>query len=303
MYDVAPASEQVQPDVPMLGEAVELAEILKPSWPTLRQQNTGLTNEGEEEGTTETAPPEATDTETETDESGQFPDFDLSNVPDELRSDAERYAQEVKKHFQGDYTRKTQSLAEQVREAEQLRQQFDAMKNPQVLPALLAQYGYDAKTVLDMYGYQPEEEPEDEPDLYDRLARVEGQLTQREQAEQQARQEEAIMDHISGEIEKLEQKEGREFDAEEHKLLDAYARAYAQPSPDGRMIPNVEGAYQLLSGIYKSRQNQWIESKKTSRPPGAGKAASRTVDLSKESDEEFVQRMAGAVDRARASAQ
>lgn len=224
--------------------------------------------------------------------------FNLDEIPDEARPQVEA----LQKEWQGKYTQtrqaEKQEIAEAHREAEQLRQFRDALSNPQVAPAVLAQLGYDERKILDMYGYQAEQEEQEEPDLYEQVARLEGKLTAREQAETQAQQAEAVTDFISGEIEKLEKKEDREFDGEEHQLLDAYARAYAQNG-----VPNVEGAYQLLSGIVDSRQKQWIESKKTSRPPGGGKPGSRTVDLSKESEEDFTDRVAAAVDQARASAQ
>jgi hypothetical protein len=283
----------------MLGEALELAEIVKPSWPELRKQTGPLVCEGgdEETGATETAPPGSTDTETGSEES--FPDFDLSSVPDDLRPDAERYAQEVKKHFQGDYTRKTQSLAEERREIERAQQLQQALRNPQVAPAVLAQLGYDEKKVLEMYGYQPEEqELSEEPDLYDEVQGIKQTLAQREAAEQSARQEEAVTDYIAEQIEALEKKEDREFDPEEHQLLDAYARQFAKEG-----VPDVEGAFGLLDGIVSSRQKQWIESKKTPRPPGGGRPGSRTVDLSKESEEDFVARQQAAIEQARASAQ
>lgn len=222
-----------------------------------------------------------------------FSDFDPSQIPDDADRD---WFEQKYNELRSGFTQKTQEFGETRREAEQLRQLRDALSNPQVAPAVLAQLGYDERKILDMYGYQPEEEPEDEPDLYDRLARVEGQLTAREQAEQQAQQAEAVTDYISGEIEKLEQKAAREFSAEEHQLIDAYARAYAQNG-----VPNVEGAYQLLSGITDSRQKQWIESKKTGRPPGGGKPASRTVDLSKETPEERRARMLARAEEAEAS--
>ncbi len=239
--------------------------------------------------------------ESEAPEDGQalgeesFSDFDPSQIPDDADRD---WFEQKYNELRSGFTKKTQEFGETRREAEQLRQLRDALQNPQVAPAVLAQLGYDERKILDMYGYQAEqEESQEEPDLYEQVARLEGKLTAREQAEQQAQQAEATTDFISGEIEKLEKKEGREFDAEEHQLLDAYARAYAQNG-----VPNVEGAYKLLSGIYDSRQKQWIESKKTSRPPGAGKAASRTVDLSKETPEERRARMLARADEAEASA-
>lgn len=219
---------------------------------------------------------------------------DLNEIPEELRPQMEA----LQKEWQGKYTQKRQADKQEIeearREAQQGKQLQEALQNPQVAPAVLAQLGYSEKQILEMYGYQPEEEEElgfDDPD--ERISRLEQTLAQRDQAEQSARFEEEVTDTIAGQIEQLEQKEDREFDPEEHQLLDTYARAYAKNG-----VPDVEGAYKLLSGIVDSRQKQWIESKKTPRPAGGGKAGSRTVDLSKETPEERKERMATAVSEA-----
>lgn len=303
MSEAAPALKQDQPVVPMLSEAVELAEHVKPSWPALKKQNVGrLVCEGEEEGIGTPAPeaPEANapDTSQEGDEES-FPDFDFDGIPEDLREKAERYAQEVKSHFQAPFTKKAQEAAEVRREAEQARQLQEALRNPQVAPAVLAQLGHDEKAVLGMYGYETDEEPEfEEDDPDERIGRLEQALSEREQAERQTQQEEAVSDYIAERIEALEGKEKREFDAEEHQLLDLYARS--NPTPEGH--PDVEGAFKLLSGIVSSRQKAMLDPKRNApRPAGGGRPGSQMVDLSKESQEDRVARMAQAADEARGS--
>lgn len=229
--------------------------------------------------------PEAPETDQPTGGEESFTDsYNPAELPDEARGAYE----EAYKRLQGAYTQKTQSLAEERREAEQSRQMMAALQNPQTRAAVLQQFGIE---MVD----DEDELPDEEPDLYDRLERVEGQLTQREQAEQQARQQEAVTDFVAEQIESLEKSEDREFDAKEHQLLDAYAKAF--PTPEG--YPNVKGAYELLTGIVSERQKAWVESKKAPRRPANGTPASQAADLS--NPETRRQRMAEAAEAARAS--
>lgn len=282
--DVAPAEQ----DKPTVDYEALLAER---GWPPIKGGSPEL---DEEQGDGSADSPEAPDTgQAEGEES--FTDFDPSEIPEDADRD---WFEEKYKELRAGFTQKTQEFGETRREAEQLRQFRDAVANPQVAPAVLAQLGYTEKQILEMYGYQPEEEDDDEfADPDQRIDRLEQTLAQREQADQAERYEEEVTDHIAGQIEQLEQKEGREFDPEEHQLLDTYARAYAVNG-----VPDVEGAHKLLSGILDSRQKQWLESKKTGRPPGGGKPGSRTVDLSKETKEERMARMQQRAEEAASSA-
>lgn len=238
--------------------------------------------------------------ETDQPEGANEESFTDSYNPSELSDDVRPHVEAAYKQLQSAYTSKTQSLAEERREAEQAKQIMQALQNPQVAPAVLANLGYDEKKLLEMYGYSVgDDEPADEPDLYDEVEGLKQWKAQQEQTAKQAAQEEAVTDYIAENIEAMEKKAQREFTTEEQQLLDAYARAYAKNG-----VPDVEGAYNLLTGALKSREKALLDPKRnTPRPPGGGKPGSRTVDLSKESDEEFVNRMAQAVDAARASAQ
>jgi len=163
---------------------------------------------------------------------------------------------------------------------------------------VLKQLGYTEKEILEMFGYQPEEDPDEEPDLYEEVQGLKQSLSQREAAERAAQQEEAVTDYIAEQIEALEKEAGREFDAEEHQLLDTFARANA----DQQGYPNVKGGYGLLSGILSNREKALLDPKRTTaRPPGNGGSGSRTVDLSKETPEQRRERMAEAVGSSQAS--
>lgn len=284
MHDMAPA-EQDKPTVDYL------ALLAEKGWPQIK----GGSPELDEESETPDAPD---DGQGEGEEESFVDSFNLDEVPE----DARPHVEALQKEWQGKYTQKRQAdkqeIAEARREAEEARQLQEALRNPQVAPAILSQLGYTEKEVLEMFGYQPEEgEEEFPPDEAERLDRLEQTLAQRDQAEQAAQREDQVVDYISSEIEALEQQAGREFDAEEHRLLDAYARAYAQNG-----VPDVQGAGKLLTGLLDTRQKEWIESKKTTRPPGGGKPGSRTVDLSKETKEQRMERMRQAAEEAAGSA-
>lgn len=290
MSEAAPALTQDQPTA--LDSTLEAfgvprslsAELLQ----FARRADLRLDGEGADEGIDAPEAPE-TDQPPEGEEEFSIDSFDPTQVPED--ADREWFAERVQK-LRADYTKKTQSLAEERREAEQAQQIITALRNPQVAPAILAQFGYDERKMLELYGYQTDEEPDEAPDLYDEVEGLKQTLAQQQEAAQRAQYEAQVEDHIAGEIEALEKKEKREFDAEEHQLLDVYARA--NPKPDG--TPNVEGAFNLLSGIVKSRFEARLKPKQqTPRPPGGGKPGSRQVDLSKESREGRLERMAEAV--------
>ena len=247
----------------------------------------------QEQPTTETEAPE-TDQPTVTEEESFTDSYNPNEVPEEALPQLEA----AYKQLQSAYTQKTQGLAEVRREAEQAQQLQDALRDPQVAPMVLKQLGYTEKEILEMFGYQPEEDDDLPPDETERLDRLEQSLSQREAAEQAAQQEEAVTDYIAEQIEALEKEAGREFDVEEHQLLDTFARANA----DQQGYPNVKGGYGLLSGILSNREKALLDPKRTTaRPPGNGGSGSRTVDLSKETPEQRRERMANAVGASQAS--
>jgi hypothetical protein len=294
----APAWQDKPTEVPFLSEALELAEIVKPAWPALSQEARLAGPVCDGEGTEET---------TETPEAGQgeggegesfIDSFNLDDVPE----DARPHVEALQKEWKANYTQKRQADKQEVtearREAEQAQQLQDALRNPEVAPMVLKQLGYTEKEILEMFGYQPEEDDDLQPDETERLDRLEQSLSKREAADQAAQQEEAVTDYIAEQIEALETEAGREFDAEEHQLLDTFARANA----DQQGYPNVKGGYGLLSGILSNREKALLDPKRTTqRPPGNGSSASRTVDLSKETPEQRRERMADAVSASQAS--
>src|SRR6476620_157441 len=298
---MAPAFVQDKPaEVPFLSEALELAEIVKPAWSAMSREArlSGPVCDGEGAAAATETPGEEAGQGGGGEEESFIDSFDLSEISEDARPQVEA----LQKEWQGNYPQKRQAdkqeIAEARREAEQAQQFQEALRDPQIAPMVLKQLGYSEKEILEMYGYQPEVDDGLPPDETERLDRLEQSLQQREQADQAAQQEEAVTDYIAEQIEAMEKEAGREVDAEEHQLLDTFARANA----DQQGYPNVKGGYGLLSGILSNREKALLDPKRTTaRPPGNGGSGSRTVDLSKETPEERRERMADAVSASQAS--
>ncbi|HET7455389.1 MAG TPA: hypothetical protein VFJ76_07710 [Solirubrobacterales bacterium] len=246
----------------------------------------------QEQPTTE---PEAPETDQPEGEEESFTDsYNPNDVPEEARPQLEA----AYKQLQSAYTQKTQGLAEERREAEQARAVVDALQNPnpQIRAATLARLGIDERTALEMFGYQPPEEGDDD---FDDLAEVRDprvdKLLQEREAEQASAQ---LEDDFAGAVEGIEKAEKRELSAKEHNTL----WRIVQGDLAAHGTANVEQIWAEVKDQYSEREKALLDPKRTTpRPPGNGSSASRTVDLSKETSEERKERMADAVAAAQAS--
>lgn len=298
----APARRQDQPEaLSHLDDVLELARLQEPAWSPMQRElrrSGALLNdgeEGEEQEETEEPTSEADHSgESENQDGGgneeSFTDFDLDSLPAEARG----AAQAAMKRMQADYTRKTQTAAEKAREAEQYRAIVEGLEDPERAPEILRILGYD---------YEDDEALlEDDDELIERDPRVdqlEARFAEREHLEAIRAQEEDEDHTIAEQIETLEKDSEQEFSEEEIGFIYLYADEYR----DERGQPNVKAAVDLLEGIVASRQQAWVKSKKTPRRMRSGRPASRQVDLSKESREDRITRMAEAAEAARGSAQ
>lgn len=265
---------------PMLDEALELAELVKPSWPDLRKQTGPLVCEGEEEedGATEPEEPgteEGPDTPSgEVEGAGGFPDFDLSGVPEDLHEQVQGYAQKVKSHFQGDYTRKAQELARMREEAAEPERVLAALEDPQMAPSILSQIAQRSGA----FEFEaPEEEDFDE--LYaegdPRVDQLQEQFQQFTTRQEEQQIEDELLDYVADSIEAAEKAEGREFDENERRIINNFA--WTNPGPDG--VPDVDGGVSLLKAVLKQRQSELLAGRKPPRRLGPGSPASKKVNL------------------------
>lgn len=220
--------------------------------------------------------PEAPETDQPTEGEESFTD---SYNPSELPEDVRPHVEAAYKQLQSDYTTKTQSLAEERREAEQAQAIIEGLQNPELAPLYLKQLGYDPNDpqFLGMLGYELADDEMDEDeyvDPEDRINRLESFLAEQENQRFQEQQMAQVEDLIAEGIEKMEGDEP--FDEDEIAII----RNYAETHPDPRGMPNVKGGVDLLRGIVSKKQQAWIDSKKSPRAPGSGSNAKRQVDLS-----------------------
>ena len=195
--------------------------------------------------------------------------------PDELPEEL----QATYKSLQADYTRKTQEVASQRKEAEQATEFWNAIrsKDPNVLRQIADTYGQE--TVLDALGYALEEDEPDTPDdpleaLRQEIEGVKSQLTQKEQKAQ----EEALLAQIEADITK--QFSGLDLADEEQEIVTAHALTAGYVTPEG--FPDVKKAYEDFTKVLEGRQKKWVEGKRAPRTPVQGTAGSEKVDLNDE---------------------
>lgn len=185
--------------------------------------------------------------------------FDPNELPVEV--------QPAYKSMLADYTRKTQELAGQRKEAERDLEFMQALRSEETreetFRRLASSLGYE----LDDEDF--EGEIEDEPDD-SRLADFEERLSRYEQSQVEAQ----VADWASQEVQAIEQETGREFGESELQMLRTLS--YANPSADG--LPDVRGAYAALLAMESDLQRRWIESKNAPRRPGKGTSADRRID-------------------------
>lgn len=202
---------------------------------------------------------------TDPEDSGQS-EFDPSSLPEE----AQNYLSQREKQMTADYTRKTQEAAETRKQAEQFIEALSDPSHPQ------------HKQVLAYFNLEVEADEEDDDDwddpndaLLKRLDALESRYQQDSESREQRDYEEQEEEYLAEKFEELQGKAGREFDDKELELLFSYA--VSNQNSEG--LPDVEGAYEVLNGVYDARQKDWISRKKAPRPVGQGSPASRDFDI------------------------
>jgi hypothetical protein len=193
-------------------------------------------------------------------ESDEFYDLDLSSVPED--ADREWFARRHKE-MQSAFTKKTQSLAEQRREAEKA---LAAFNDPEQLEALLRAKGYDLED--DDLEYEDDDET---PNDF-RSTKEWQEFQQFQQQLQQAAQQEQQEQAFRSSVDELETREGRELDDTEWELLWSLSQA-GVPVDDG---------YDRISQLRKSERKQLVNAKKAPQVSKVGKSATQIPDLSDE---------------------
>lgn len=299
----APAVRQDQPAaLAHLDDVLELARREEPAWPEgiaeLRRSG-ALLNVGEnDDDTGKEEEPNPDDDHSQDgnqgadEETESFTDFDLDSLPQEARAAAEA----AQKRMQADYTRKTQEISQRSQEAGQYQAIVEGLEDPERAPEILRILGIDQGGEKDEWLLDEDEELYG-PDPNQRVDELEQRLAESEEIGQTRQIEEAEDNAIAEQIETWEKEHDFALSPEEISFVYLYADEYRAENG----APNAKAAIDLLEGIVASRQQQWIESKKAPRRMPRGKSASRQVDLSTETKEDRITRMAEAAEAARGS--
>lgn len=208
---------------------------------------------------------EAPDTGQANEAQESFTDFNpAKDIPEDAdREWFENQYNELRKGF----TQKTQGIAQERQEAQELREFAEAMQDPATRDRILEeQWGYE----FDDGETEEFLDPEDE--LRARLEQVEGSLTQQQQAYAQEQQTSQAMDEIAEGIEALENSwgDGYEFKGKTLKAIQAYAEVHGPNA-----IPEIGEA---MREIAEENKQNWIKSKSSPRRTSQGTAASKTVE-------------------------
>lgn len=202
------------------------------------------------------------------------------DLPPELES---RY-----KSMQADYTRKTQELAEQRREAENAMAWVEALQNEETRNDALRQLAEELgpEVVAQAAGFEVAQDTENELDFSQfeddgtvadpRVDQLEAEWN----AYKQAQEEQAILHEIESFTEQEMSRLGIDNEAEQRAVLSIAATL----DLDREGFPQIEQANQMLEELYGSKQKEWIGSKKASRPPLQGQQGEETFDFNNEDE-------------------
>lgn len=198
-----------------------------------------------------------------------------SEIPPELES---RY-----KSMLGDYTRKTQELAELRKEAEAATEFFNALNDEELRDDALRQLAeyVGPDTLAQAAGFEVGEDTFEELDFSEELGqpvndpRVD-QLAAEWESYKQAQQEAAVLEEIETFTDQEMDRLGIKDEAEQRAVLSIAATL----DLDSEGFPKLEDASKMLNELYGSKQQEWIESKKAPRQPLQGSQGEESFDFS-----------------------
>jgi hypothetical protein len=214
--------------------------------------------------------------------------FDPATLHDDLRPGW--------KQLLGDYTRKTQEIAEERREIEEkahYAQLIDMLRSndPEENQVALKALDYDFYADPDVAADDLEDELYDEDyDEDDGLSAVQKKLAELEQwkadqesafqeslQQQEAQQyEDAVNEFLDESWVELKKQIGRDDFSEEEELV-LEQMAAANLDDDG--LPDLGKAYTLLSDVLAANRGKWVKSKDAPEVSTAGSSATQVPDL------------------------
>lgn len=197
--------------------------------------------------------------------------FDPASLDDALKP--------AYKQMRDAFSQKTQSLAEQRREAQEALELQAALRDPDKQAEALARLGFDFEGEDDDPQY-------DDDDPVSQLAREfqefrEAYNQERQTAEQTAQQqalEQAEHAYIVDGLQTLQTKTGREFSEEELDTIGLLSERLR----DEEGFPDVDAAYErIYATVLPNERKRWESQKKSPQAP-RGSAASEVPDLTTE---------------------
>jgi hypothetical protein len=201
-----------------------------------------------------------------------------NDLPPELET---RY-----KSMQADYTRKTQELAEQRREAEAALEFVEALQDESTRENALRQIAefVGEDFYLTAAGFEADGEDTEDGEFSDEDFAVNDprvdQLAAEWESYKRGQQEKEILHEIEsftdGEMARL----GIEDETEQQAVLSIAATL----DLDSRGLPQIEAARGMLEELFNERQKSWIGSKKAPRQPLQGSPADEKFDFSDEDE-------------------
>jgi hypothetical protein len=187
--------------------------------------------------------------------------FDPASLPEELRP---AYQQ-----MRADYTRKTQTVAEQKREQEHLIDLAMKIRDPEQQRHALKELGFSFEGEEENEDYEGDGEFEDGEDEY--VTRAELQQFQQELA---LRERNAFLET---EFDGLGRATGREFSRQQRVLIGNHAINVAAQT--GKPL-DVRGAYEDIVEAIASKQSRGSRKRQAAQAP-SGVGGSKQVDLTK----------------------
>ena len=231
-----------------------------------------------------TAPVDADGTSESESEDWQVPDY--SDLPEPIK---QRVA-DIEREFKSQYTKKTQSLADQRKTYEAAQEDLELLKLLRTDPEYQKRTLYDLADVLGVELPEVGEETEvdeefEEGDYADDLTYEDPRLTQLLQEREQERLEREAEEFFRGLAEHMEQEYaaaekalGRPLDPDEKAMLEAYGLYHAEDNQ-----PQIRKGVDLLRKLESGWQTRYIDSKKAPHVQH-GIPGSEKVDLTNEAE-------------------
>lgn len=213
---------------------------------------------------------------------GTDPDFAERFDPSSL----DEALQEQYRSMRGDYTRKTQSLAEERKAFEQQTQEhqnaldlFQALQEDPHATLQQLQELFAEGTDDEAYEYDPDDD-NPETQLLSRLEQQEQRLQQFEAQQQAEQHQRQMLASMTAEVEQINQL--RDKAGEQPITSDELDEIVKFTVPDERGNVPLLSTYQALAAFFDRRQQAYIAGKRAPTPPGQGTPGSQKLDIKNE---------------------